>query len=289
MEFLHALIEHRFLQFALAACLLASVGCGTIGVYVVVKRIGFLAGGIAHTVLAGMGIAYFLEASPLAGAAISAVVAAVCIGWIKLRLRQDEDILIAAFWSVGMAIGILFISRTPGYAVDLTSYLFGSILLVSRQDLAFMGILDVLVLAAIAIFYRRFLAIAFDEEFARLRGVNVELFYVFLLCVVALTVVLLIQIVGLILVLALLVLPAAAATQLAGSIDRMMWVAVGLNCAITCAGLAVSYGPDLPTGATMVVLAGTVYVAVIAIGGARRRLLRQPVIAERREPRSEET
>ena len=272
MEFFPALLEHRFLQYALAACLLASIGCGTIGVYVVVKRIGFLAGGIAHTVLAGMGIAYFLQESPLAGAVISAVVAAVCIGWMKLKLQQDEDILIAAFWSVGMAIGILFISRTPGYAVDLTSYLFGSILLVSRQDLVFMGTLDVLVLAAIVIFYRRFLAIAFDEEFARLRGVNVELFYVFLLCVVALTVVLLIQIVGLILVLALLVLPAAAATQLAGSIDRMMWTAVALNCVITFAGLAISYGPDLPTGATMVVVAGAVYVAVALVGGAQRRL-----------------
>lgn len=271
MEFLSALLEHRFLQYALLACVLASVGCGTIGVYVVVKRIGFLAGGIAHTVLAGMGIAYFLQASPLAGAAISAVVAAICIGWFKLKLRQDEDILIAAFWSVGMAIGILFISRTPGYAVDLTSYLFGSILLVSGRDLVFMGVLDVLVLTAIVVFYRHFLAIAFDEEFARLRGLNVELFYVFLLCVVALTVVLLIQIVGLILVLALLVLPAAAATQLAGSIDRMMWTAVGLNCLITFLGLGLSYGPDLPTGATMVILSGVVYVAVILFAGIRER------------------
>jgi zinc transport system permease protein len=272
MEFFAALLEYRFLQYALAACLLASIGCGTIGVYVVVKRIGFLAGGIAHTVLAGMGIAYFLQRSPLAGAAISAVIAAVCIGWIKLRLQQDEDILIAAFWSVGMAIGILFISGTPGYAIDLTSYLFGNILLVSRNDLIFMGVLDALVLAAIAILYRRFLAIAFDEEFARLRGVNVEVFYVFLLCVVALTVVLLIQIVGLILVLALLVLPAAAATELAGSIDRMMWLAVLLNCAITFAGLGISYGPDLPTGATMVIVAGAVYVAVIVFGRIRPRL-----------------
>ena len=271
MEFFPALLEHRFLQYALVACLLASIGCGTIGVYVVVKRIGFLAGGIAHTVLAGMGIAYFLQASPLVGAAISAIVAAVCIGWIKLRWHQDEDILIAAFWSVGMAIGILFIAETPGYAVDLTSYLFGNILLVSRDDLIFMGILDALVLMAIAAFYRRFLAIAFDEEFARLRGVNVELFYIFLLCVVALTVVLLIQIVGLILVLALLVLPAAAATQLAGSIDRMMWVAVALNCAITFAGLGLSYGPDLPTGATIVVVAGMVYLAVVVTGRIRRR------------------
>lgn len=271
MEFLAALAEYRFLQFALLACVLAGIGCGSIGVYVVVKRIGFLAGGIAHTVLAGMGIAYWLQASPLAGAAIAALVAAVCIGWIKLRWKQDEDILIAAFWSVGMAIGILFISRSPGYAVDLTSYLFGNILLVSARDLWFMGALDALLVSAIVLFYRQFLATAFDEEFARLRGVNVELFYIFLLCVVALTVVLLIQIVGLILVLALLVLPAAAATQLAGSIKAMMWTAVALNCCITLGGLALSFGPDLPAGATMVVLAGLLYVVVTVYRGVRPR------------------
>jgi zinc transport system permease protein len=270
-EFLNAIAEYRFLQYALAACLLASIGCGIIGVYVVVKRIGFLAGGISHTVLAGMGIAWFLQASPLAGAAISALVAAVLIGWIKLRWQQDEDILIAAFWSTGMAIGILFLSRTEGYVVDLTGYLFGNILLVSGRDLVFMALLDLVVVASVALFYRQLLATVFDEEFARVRGVNVEFFYIFLLCIVAITVVLLIQIVGLVLVLALLVLPAAAATQLAGSIARMMLVAVGLSAVVTVAGLGISYAPDLPSGATMVIVAGVMYVAVVLATGLRRR------------------
>ena len=130
IDFILTVFSYRFMQFALFACLLASIGCGVIGPFVVVKRVGFLAGGIAHTALAGMGIAYFLGASPLLGATAAALLSAVLIGWIKLRWKQDEDILIAAFWSVGMAIGILFISQTPGYNVDLMSYLFGNILLV---------------------------------------------------------------------------------------------------------------------------------------------------------------
>ena len=220
-EFITALINYSFMQHAFLACLLASVGCGIMGTYVVVKRIGFLAGGIAHSVLAGMGIAYFLGSSPLVGASIAALVAGILIGWINLRWKQNEDILIAMFWSVGMAIGIIFISRTPGYSIDLMSYLFGNILLVSHKDLYLMLILDIVIIILVVLFYRQLLAAVFDEEFSRLRGINVEFFYILLLCMVAMTVVLLIQVVGLILVLALLILPAASAAQFVYSVKRI--------------------------------------------------------------------
>jgi zinc transport system permease protein len=259
MEFITALLNYEFLENALIACILASIGCGIIGSYVVVKHIGFLAGGIAHTVLAGMGIAYFLNGSPIVGAVMAAVLAGGFIGWINLRWKQDEDILIAAFWSVGMAVGILFISRTPGYSVDLMSYLFGNILLVSDRDLGLMFILDIVIVITIVSFFKQFLAVSFDEEFARLRGINVERFYILLMCLVALTVVLLIQIVGLILVIALLTLPSASARQITGSVLRMMIVSVLLSVFITIGGLAISYGPDLPAGAMIVVTAGMVY------------------------------
>ena len=154
-EFLSALMNYSFMQNALAACVLASIGCGVIGTYVVVKRVGFLAGGIAHTVLAGMGIAYFMGGSPLLGAVIAALFAAVFISFIKLRWKQQEDILVAAFWSVGMAIGILFISRTPGYSVDLMSFLFGNILLVSRSDLILMMALDIITVGIVFLFYKQ--------------------------------------------------------------------------------------------------------------------------------------
>ncbi len=268
-EFFSALVEFRFMQYALLACLLAGTGCGVIGVYVVVKRISFLAGGIAHSVLAGMGIAYFAGASPLAGAVVFALIAAVLIGLIKLRWQQEEDILIAAFWSVGMAVGVIFISQTPGYQVDLMSYLFGNILLVSGKDLLLMLLLDGIILATVFVCYKQFLATAFDEEFARLRGINVELYYILLLCLIALTVVSFIQIVGLTLVIALLVLPAASAAQFVTSMARMMLLAVIISLFVTCAGLMVSYQPDLSPGAMMIVAAGVVYLLSIMI---KRRL-----------------
>ncbi len=183
--FVEALLTQGFLQHALLAALLASFGCGIIGTYVVVKRIGYMAGGIAHTVLGGMGIAYFLGRDPLLGAMVAAIVAALVIGCVSLHWKQHEDIIIGALWAVGMAVGVLFIARTPGYNVDLMSYLFGNILIVSRTDLFVMTILDAVVAGLVALFYKQFLAVCFDEEFAHIRGVNVSAFYLLLLCMVA--------------------------------------------------------------------------------------------------------
>lgn len=259
MGFWEALTSQSFLQNAFMAGILASLGCGVVGSFVVVKRISFLAGGIAHTVLSGMGIAYYLEASPMVGALIAALIAALLIGWVSLRWREREDTLIAALWSVGMAIGMIFISRAPGYNVDLMSYLFGNILIVSQEQLYGMAAVDAVIIATVALCYKQFLAISFDEEFARLRGVPVTFFYLLLLCMVALTVVLLIQVVGLILVIALLVLPAAIAGQYVGSLARMMLLAAGLGALFTSLGLALSYEPDLPAGSTIVLVSGSAY------------------------------
>ena len=266
-SFLEALTTQSFLQNALLGGLLASVSCGIIGTYVVVKRIGYLAGGIAHSVLGGMGIAYFLGKDPINGALLASLVAAVLIGWVNLHWRQHEDTIIGALWSVGMAVGILFISKTPGYNIDLMSYLFGNILMIPGRDLYFIGAMDILILLIVSLFYKQFLAVTFDEEFARLRGIHVDFFYILLLCMVALTVVILIQIVGLILVIALITLPAAIAGQYVWSLGKMMLVAVVLGVLFTSGGLALSYQPDLPTGATIILLAGAGYlVSTIATG-----------------------
>ena len=279
--FLSALTEYHFLQMAVLACLLASIGSGMIGTFVVVRRVGSLAGGIAHTVLAGMGIAYFLGGSPVLGAAIAALVSALLIGLIKLRWRQDEDILIAAFWSVGMAIGVLFISRTPGYNVNLMSYLFGNVLLVSQPDILRMLVLDIVILVTISLFYKQFLASAFDEEFARLRGVHVEFFYILMLSMIALTVVLMIQIVGLILVIALLILPAASVSQFAGTLPRIMLGSAVLSMLITFTGLWLSYAPDLPAGATIIIVAGGVYVCAIVLKRMQMRRRKRSLVGDR--------
>lgn len=260
MNFIEVLATQSFLQYALLSGVLASIGCGIMGTYVVVKQISFLAGGIAHSVLAGMGIAYFLGHDPILGAIISSIIAALIIGWIKLKWREGEDIIIAAVWAVGMAIGILFIAKTPGYSVDLMSYLFGNILMVTSEELYLMLVLDLILLLFVSVFYKQFLAVCFDEEFARLRGVNVEFFYILLLCLVALTVVLLIQVVGLILVIALLTLPAAIAAHYKSSIKSIMILAIILGMIFNSLGLYVSYEPDLPAGATIILIAGVCYI-----------------------------
>jgi zinc transport system permease protein len=259
-EFLLALSHHAFLQAALLAGFLASIGCGVIGTFVVVKRIAFMAGGIAHSVLGGMGAALYYGFDPLLGALAAAILAALLIGTIHLAWKTQEDTLIGALWAIGMAIGILFIAKTPGYATDLMSFLFGNILLVPTRELWFMAGLDLALILTVTLFYRPFLAVTFDEEFARLRGVPVAFFYLLLLCLVAVTVVLLIQVVGLILVIALLTLPAAIAGHYVHSLGGMMVIATLLGGIFTACGLALSYGPDLPAGPTMILLAGGVYV-----------------------------
>lgn len=265
--FMTALIQHTFLQHALAAGVLASIACGVVGSYVVVKRIGYLAGGVAHTALGGMGVAYFLGKSPTLGALVAAMLAALIIGGVSLRLRQREDTLIGAVWAVGMAIGIVFISHTPGYNADLLSYLFGNILMVSGEDLRLMASLDGVIVTGFLLFRKQLLAVCFDEEFARLRGVPVTLFYLGLLLMVALTVVVLIQVVGLVLVIALLTLPAAIASHYVRSLAAMMGLATLLGCGLTSAGLALSYEPDLPAGATIILLAGGTYLLSMVCRG----------------------
>jgi zinc transport system permease protein len=279
MAFLDALLRHEFLQLALIGGLLASVGCGLIGPYVVVKRIGYMAGGIAHCVLGGMGLAYYLGYPPIHGALAAAVAAALAIGWISLRWRQHEDMAIGALWACGMAAGIVLLARTPGYTVDLLGYLFGNILLVSPHELWFMLGLDVVLVLLIGLFYRQFLAVCFDEEFARLRGVRVTFFYLLLLVMVALTVVLLLQVVGLILVIALISLPAAIAGQWVRSLAAMMLLSALVGVVVTTGGLALSYGPDLPSGAVMVLLSGALFLLSSLCRGLWRR--RRPAVALR--------
>jgi len=268
--FLTDVQQFSFLQYALIAGLLASLACGVIGTFVVVKRITYIAGGISHTVLGGIGAALYLErvfrwdwVNPLFGAVIAALVAAVIIGLVSLRAKEREDTVIGAVWAVGMAVGILFIARTPGYSADLMSYLFGNILMVSAQDLWLLLGLDVLVLGFALAFYNQFLAVCFDEEFSRLRGVRVELCYLLLLCLTALTVVVLVTVVGIVMVIALLTLPTAISGYFARNLGQMM-AGSALCCAVfTTVGLILSYGPNYPPGATTIIVAAGVYLAVM--------------------------
>lgn len=270
-SFIDAVSTQAFMQNAIIGGILASVACGVVGSYVVVKRIGYLAGGIAHSVLGGMGIAYYLGRPPIEGALVAALVFAFILGWVSLKMQQQEDTVIGALWAGGMAVGILFISQTPGYSVDLMSFLFGNILMISSDDLLWIAGLDILILLIVFLFYKQFLALSFDEEFARLRGIPVERFYLLFLSLVALTVVILIQIVGLILVIALLTLPAAVSGQYVRSLNVMMLLATVLGVFFTTGGLALSYQPDLPPGPTIILVAGAFYLVSLVINRFRKR------------------
>ncbi|MCK4412538.1 MAG: metal ABC transporter permease [Candidatus Eisenbacteria sp.] len=278
VEFFQALADPdaAFLRYAFVTGLLASVAFGMMGTYVVARRISFIAGAISHSVLGGIGASLYLQqvagwqwCHPMVGAVFSALAAAVIIGIVTLRARQREDTVIGAIWAIGMAAGLLFIAKTPGY-FDAMSYLFGNILLISRGDLWLVLALDVLVVVIAIVFYNRLLAVCFDEEFARVRGVNVEFYYLLLLCLTALTIVLLVRVVGIVMVIALLTLPAAIAGQLSRQLWQMMLIAILLCVLFVAVGLGVSYAHDLPSGPTIIAIAGLVYLASLALGRAIR-------------------
>jgi zinc transport system permease protein len=251
------------MQKALLAGFLASIACGITGTYVVIKRITFISGGISHGVLGGIGVAYYFGIDPIIGAIVAALLSALLIGFISIRGYQNEDTIIGALWAIGMAVGILFISLTPGYSTDLMSYLFGNILMVTSKDIFFITFLDLSIFIIVFFFYKQFLAVCFDEEFARVRGLNVDFYYLLLLCLVAFTVVILIQVVGLILVIALLTLPAAIAGHIVQSMWKIMIGAFIFGIFFTTSGLAISYNFDIPAGATIVLIAGLTYVISI--------------------------
>jgi zinc transport system permease protein len=278
LEFFNALRDPdiAFLRYALAAGVLAGIAFGVIGSYVVVRRISYLAGAIAHCVLGGIGAALYLEqvhaltwADPMLGAVAAALAAALIIGLVSLYAREREDTVISALWVLGMAAGIVLIAKTPGYS-DPMSYLFGNILLITPADVWIVLMLDALILALVILFYNRLQAVCFDEEFSRLRGLNTRALYLLLLCLTAVTIVLLIRIVGIVMVVALLSLPAAMAARFCARLWQMMIVATAVSMVCIAAGLWISYSFDLPAGATIVLIAGGAYLACFGAQALRR-------------------
>lgn len=266
MLFIEALLENPLLLSSLFAAIAASIVSGIVGSYVVVKRIVFISGSIAHSVLAGLGASLWISRvqgitwiSPLMGALISAILSALIIGWIHLRFKEREDTVIAMLWSIGMAIGIIFISLTPGYTVELTNFLTGNILWTDPKDLYLLAATDLLVIVTVVILYNRFLAVCFDEKQAALQGQPVEILYLLLLVLTAIAVVLLIHTVGVILVIAMLTIPPALANLFVPRLSLMMILATALNIFFCTTGIAVAFYMDLPTGATITLLSGTFY------------------------------
>ena len=263
-------LQYEFMQNALIAGLLAAIACGIVGVYVVVKRIIFISGGIAHASFGGIGLGYLIGISPVLGALAFSLASALGIGYITRRTRLPEDTAIGILWAIGMALGIVFIGLAPGYAPDLFSYLFGNILTVPTSDLVLMFILDAAIIGIVIAFYKEFLALSFDEEYSTVAGVPVGALYLLLLCMIALTVVILLRIVGMILIIALLTIPAALARQFTYDLRKMMVLAIVFGIVLTFGGLWLSYVLDLASGATIVLLGEAVLLITFGINRIRK-------------------
>ena len=251
MDLLH-LLSYGFFQHAVLAALLMSISCGIIGTYIVSRRMVFISGGITHTSFGGIGIGYYLGYPPLAGAALFAILAALTTENLTRRKVLRNDSIIAILWSLGMAIGIIFIYLTPGYAPNLMSYLFGSIITVSTTDLWFMLALALTVSLVFILLYRPILYVSFDEQFARTRGIPVMFINYLLIVLVALTIVLSIRTAGIILVLAVLTIPQNISNLFTKRFSLIMIWSVAIGFTASLLGLILSYYLEIPSGATII-------------------------------------
>ncbi len=269
-----------FVRNAFVAGLLASIACGVIGSYVVVKRMVSVSGGISHASFGGIGLGYLAGFDPLLGALGFTLAAALVMGVLGQRVKQQMDTLVGVVWAVGMSLGILFVALAPGYTPDLFSFLFGNILLVPTGDLLLMGILAVAIVVIVILLYYPLLAVAFDQEYAAVMNLPVMALELLLLSMVALSVVMLIRVVGIILVIALLTLPAAISREFSRGLSGMMACAVAAGILFTFGGIWLSYILDAPSGATIILLAAAGYGLVLAWKYLRSR----PMTEEIRNP-----
>ncbi|MDR2080288.1 MAG: metal ABC transporter permease [Campylobacteraceae bacterium] len=255
-------LSFQFMQNALIAGVLVSITCGIVGSLIVVNRMVFIAGGIAHGAYGGLGLALFLGLSPLFGALGFSALLAVIVAFLTYANKERADAVIGAIWAFGMAIGIIFADMSKGYNTDLTSFLFGSILSVSAGDLRLMGAVCALIVLLAMLFYKEFLAISFDMEFAKLQGLNTKLFYTVLIIMTALCIVSCIRAVGLILVVALLSIPPYIAERFCVKLSQMMLLSAALSVLFTLTGLTLSYMFDLTSGASIILVASFAFFIV---------------------------
>lgn len=263
------LLSYDFFRNALLAALLSSITCGIIGSYIVARRMVFISGGITHASFGGIGIGYFLGMNPIVGAVIFSLLSAFGIRLASQRTDIREDSAIGILWSLGMALGIIFIFLTPGYAPNLMNYLFGSVLTVSGTDLWMMLALTILTIAFFSGFYHTILFISFDEEYARSHKAPVELFNYILLALVALAIVLHIRVAGIILVISYLTIPQTTANIFYSDLRRIIFLSIAISLLGSIAGLLISYYLNLPSGATIIF----VFVLCFALAKAVRSVM----------------
>lgn len=267
-----AFFQNSFLEMAVYASLLASIASGTIGSFVVIKRISFIAGSISHSILGGIGLSVWLSHTyqiswmgPLTGAFLAAILSSLLIGWIHIHYRQREDAVIASIWSIGMASGIIFLSLTPSANVEIMDVLFGNILWTTSKDLLILGALDLCLLGVVFFYYHQFLSLCFDEEQTLLRGISTKKLYLILLCLVGISIVLLIQIIGAILVLALLIIPSTIANLFTSRLLTMIGISIFSCALISLLGMGTAYAFNWPPGSTIALLAALSYFLILPL------------------------
>ncbi len=256
VETLFEFIQYDFMQRAFIAAILVSVACGAVGTYVVIKKIVSMSGAISHAAFGGVGLGYLLGVNPVVAAIPFSIVAALSMGAVQEKVKISEDTAIGILWSVGMALGIIFVNLKSGYAPDLFSYLFGSILTVSNTDLYIMLVLDLIILIVVFLFRREFLGVSFDEEFSKVVGLPSTLINMLLLALIALSVVVLIKVVGIILLIALLAIPAAICKQYTYDIRKLMISSTIIGAILTSLGLILAFLFNLSSGATIILVLG---------------------------------
>jgi zinc transport system permease protein len=274
MEALYDLLHYGFFQNALAAALLSSIACGLAGAYVVSRRMVFLSGGISHASFGGIGLAFFLGIYPPLGALAFAVASAMLIQYLSDRQEVRNDSAVGILWSTGMALGIIFIYLTPGYVPNLMTYLFGSILTAGPADLWMLALASLLTIIAFIGFYPLVLAVAFDENYARVRRVPARAANYLLIVLVALTIVTSIRVVGIILVISFLTLPQATAGTFTRRLSSLMGWSVLLSALGSVTGIFLSYSLNLPSGATIIFTFAIMFVLVKLIWWGRRTFAR---------------
>ncbi len=252
-------LQFEFMRNAVFAGIIVSIICGILGTLIVVNRLVFISGGIAHAAYGGIGIAVYCGISPYMGAGVFTLIISIIMGLINIKHKDRADTIIGIMWAIGMAIGIIMIDLSPGYNVDIMGYLFGSIMSVSSMDLLYMLLLLMVIISLVKIFYKEFLALSYDEEFAFVVGVPVKALYLLLLAMIGLSVVIIIRVVGLILVIAFLTIPPYIAEKHTTSLSKMMVLSALLGILFSLIGLWLSYKWNITAGATIILIAGVAF------------------------------
>lgn len=255
------LLQYTFIQHALIGSLLASIACGLVGTYIVTRRLVFISGGLTHASFGGIGLGLYTGISPILAAAAFAVLSAFGVEWLSKRKEMREDSAIAVFWALGMAVGVMFTFLSPGFAPDLSAYLFGNILTITQGDLLLLGCVAGVLVAFFTLFRHPIVYVAFDREFARSQGLRVQLLEYVLMMFIALTIVACLRMVGIVLVISLLTIPQMTANLFSQRFAGIIWLSIGIGYLSCLGGLYLSFRENIPSGASIIFFSIVIYAA----------------------------